>query len=59
MSDIRRSLKNVQGDVTVTEGDVIVTDPTKGLVMEDNNGDTDRIQPYDDGGVKTIKVEQV
>jgi len=59
MSDIRRSLRNITGDITINEGDVIITDPTKGLVMEDNVGDTDRVQPYDDGGVKTVKVEEL
>lgn len=59
MSMIRRSLQSVTGDITVIEGDIIVTDPTKGIVMQDNVGDTNRVQPYDDAGVKTIEVTEI
>jgi len=45
--------------MTVNDGDVIITNPDDGLVMEDNVGDTNRLKIVDDGGVKTIEVEQI
>lgn len=59
MAKIHRSLKNVQGDMTVTDGDVVVTDTTKGIIMTDNVGDTDRMKIVDDSGTKAIEVEQI
>jgi hypothetical protein len=58
MSDIKRSLKNVQGDLTITNGDLKITDATKGIVMTDNVGDTDKIKVYDDDGVKSTTTEK-
>ena len=59
MATIRRSLKTVEGDMTVNTGDVVVSDTSKGVVMEDQVGDTSRIKIVDDGGVKTIEVTQI
>ena len=59
MASIRRSIQSVTGNMTVNTGDVVVTDTSKGVVMEDQVGDTSRIKIVDDGGVKTIEVEQI
>ena len=59
MSKIRRSLQGVTGDLTVTEGDIIVSEVDKGVVMEDNVGDSNRMKIVDDDGVKTIEVETI
>jgi len=59
MSSIHRSIQTVTGNMTVNDGDVIITNPDDGLVMEDNVGDTNRLKIVDDGGVKTIEVEQI
>lgn len=59
MSKITRSMNNVSGDITVAGGDVVITDPAKGIVMEDNTGDLDRLKLVDDAGVKTTEVEEV
>jgi len=59
MSSIHRSIQTVTGNMTVNDGDVIITNPNDGLVMEDNVGDTNRLKIVDDGGVKTIEVEQI
>ena len=59
MSKIQRSIQNVTGNITVVEGDVIVTDPSKGIVMEDDVGTQSRIKIVDDGGTKAIELESV
>lgn len=59
MSNIKRAQTTVAGDITVNSGDVIITDASKGIVMKDNVGDTDRVRVYDDAGVKTIEVDKI
>ena len=60
MSKIHRSLKNVQGDITIAEGDVVITDPSKGLVTDDQLGDTNRLKSIDVGGdVKSVTVDEI
>jgi len=59
MSDIQRSRQVTEGDTIVNEGDIIITNSNKGIVMEDNVGDMDRVKVVDDDGVKTIVIEEV
>jgi hypothetical protein len=59
MSNIQRSLKTSEGSVTVNNGDVVVTDPDKGILLKDNVGDTVRIKVIDVNGIKTVEIEQV
>lgn len=54
---IHRSLKNVEGDLTVTDGDVKVRTLSKGFVAPDQNDVNRRVMPYDDGGVLAVTVE--
>lgn len=49
----------MQGDTIVQTGNVVVENPDSGVVMTDNAGDTSKIKIVDDGGVKTIVVEEV
>jgi len=49
----------VTGDATVNSGDVIITDPAKGVVVVDQNGDSCRIKVVDDDGMKSVQVEEV
>ena len=58
MSTIRRS-RISSPSITVNEGDVTIVNPAKGVVMEDNVGDSNRLKIVDDGGVKTIEVETI
>ena len=55
--EIKRSLSNVVGDLTVSDGDVIIETVGKGLVAPDQNDVDRRIKPYDDGGALTVAVE--
>jgi len=59
MSNIQRSRTISTGDITINEGDVIITNPANGIVLEDNVGDQNRIKVIDDDGVKTIEVEEI
>lgn len=59
MSKINRSLKNVTGNLTVIEGDVVVEETGKGVVINDQLGNDARVKVYDDSGVKTVLVEDV
>ena len=59
MSDIQRSRQVTEGDTIVNEGDIIITNSNKGIVMEDNVGGMDRVKVVDDDGVKTIVIEEV
>lgn len=58
MSTIQRSRITVQGDMTITEGNVVISNPDSGIVMTDNVGDVNKLKIIDDGGVKTIVVEE-
>ena len=54
---INRSLRNVTGTLTVTDGDVKIETGGKGFVAEDQNTVDRRIKPYDDAGTLTVAVE--
>ena len=58
MSMIIRARNVTQGDTIINEGDVIITNPDNGIIMEDNVGDQNRIKVIDDEGTKTIVVEE-
>ena len=57
MSRIRRSLKTVQGDVTINEGDVVVTDNTKGVVLTQPDSDLKRVKCVEDAGQDVLEIE--
>jgi hypothetical protein len=58
MSTITRSRTTVQGDITVNNGDIVISTPDKGVTMTDNVGDVNTLKIVDDGGVKTIVIEE-
>jgi len=59
MSHIARSVSHVQGDLTITGGDIVVATEGKGIVGTDELGNQDRLILTDIDNVKTIAVEQV
>jgi hypothetical protein len=48
---------SITGDLTITDGDVVVATQGKGFVAKDNVTDEMRIVPFDDSGTKTLEVE--
>ena len=56
MSNLTRSLKNVQGDLTVTDGDVIITDKDSGLILTNQSDVAKRITMVEDGGQDTLEI---
>jgi filamentous hemagglutinin family protein len=60
MSSITRaSSNNIEGNLTVNNGDVVILSPSKGVVTEDASGDANRVKSADDAGVKTVEVETI
>ena len=59
MSKIQRSLNNVSGDLTVTEGDIIVADKTKGLILTNLSDDQKRVLAREDAGHDVLEMEDV
>ena len=59
MSKIQRSLHNVTGDLTVNEGDIVVDDSTKGLILTNLSDDQKRILAREDSGTDVLEMEDV
>ena len=55
---IIRSLQNVSGDLTITDGDLILDGDDQGIQMENNNGDPQRITVIEHEGVNTVQVTE-
>ena len=58
MSKLKRSIRNVTGDMTVT-GDIVVTDPTKGLVLTNPALDEKRVTAIKDGSIDALEINDV
>jgi hypothetical protein len=57
---ITRSLKTVTGDVTAKTGDVVISNPDKGIVMENQDSAVQqRIVIVTEDGEPTLKIEEV
>jgi len=56
---IIRSNKTVQGDLTINDGDVIVDNKDKGLVIKNQASDEKRVTAVTDDGVDTLQIKDV
>ena len=59
MSNIHRSLQNVTGDITVIDGDIVIQQVGKGLVVDNGDATNVRVNVVQDGGADVLQVEDV
>lgn len=52
--EIKRSIQSVSGNLTVSDGAVVITDPTKGVVFDDK-----RLVITNDAGSDVTEVSDV
>lgn len=59
MSTIRRSLHSVTGDLTVSEGDVVIGNKDSGLVLTNQSEDQKRVTVTEDAGQTVLEIDDV
>ena len=57
MSKVRRSLQSVQGDLTVTDGDIVVEGSDNGLILENTSAELKRVTVRKDGLTDVLEID--
>lgn len=54
---IIRSLKNVSGDLTVKDGDVVITDKDSGIILKNQAEDEKRVTVITEESIDALQIK--